>query len=207
MSIYSLCLSQQDYRRLYRACPKDQKQSLFGKRPYAFLGPSNYRSLGGDPGGEHYRPRSLGARARTIRLTPVLQDRQDTTFISPPREYGQKAIKRTLESRKRALEKMPEWVQALISTDQLGGWVEQTEVPTRLFKYEGPAGAGRGERWNLLLGKNGTLPRANERIYLVRPYQDRKKRDESARCYMISGAPVTKNARRYKTATITLYPC
>jgi len=207
MSIYTLCLSQQDYRKLYRACPKDDRQRLFGKRPYAFLGPSNYRTLGGDPANEYYRPRTLSARPRTIRLTPTLQDRADTTFISPPREYGRKAVERTLESRKRVLQKLPEWVQALVRLEDIGGWVEQVDNPTRLFKYEESGGAGRSERWNVILGKNGKLPRANEKLYLVRPLADKKKRGDTVQCYVVSGMPTTKGAKRVKTASVILYPC
>lgn len=206
MSIYVLCLPQKTYRKLWRACPSADKQALFGKRPYAFLGPSSYRSLGGDPANEHYRPRSsLSTRPRTIRLTPVLQDRADTTFISPPREFGKNAIKKTLESRKRALEKMPSWVQALVKQEDIGGWVE--EEPTRVFKYEEPSGSGRGERWNVMLGKDGVLPRPNERIYLMQPLADTKQRENTVRCYLVAGTPSTKNSRRVKTASVILYPC
>lgn len=204
MSIYDLCLPQKLLREIWKVCPAADRQILFGNRPHAFLGASSYRSLGGDPANEYYRPRQLTSRPRTIRLTATLQDRRDTTFISPPKEFGRNAISKTLESRKRKLEKLPSWVQALVSDSDIGGWVE--EEPTRVFKYEEPSGGGRGERWNVMIGKNGSFPKANDVLYLMRPLSEKKDRPNTVQSYVVSGAPAISKTRKSKTATVILYP-
>ena len=210
MSIYALCLPQVKYRELFRACLESERTTLFGSRPYAFLGPMEYRTLGGDPENERYRPRTINAVApRSIRLTPALQERCDTSFISPPREFGTRAAKRTRESRIRSLAKLPVWVQTLVKEDEIGGWVDEgsNATPTRLFKYEGPGGSGRAQRWNVLLLKGGKYPRANEQLILVVPRDDRKTQDSGTVLrFLVSGNPNTKGTKRTKTASLILFP-